>query len=140
VGTPEVLFERPEHTFVGYFIGSPGMNVLECDLQGDKALIHGHTVQLDQIYDTPTSKNVKLGVRPEHLTLTAPGGDGLQVKILRVDDIGRHKVVRVALNGNELNVIMPEMQGMTADQATLVVAPEHTNIYVDEQRVTGGAR
>src|SRR5882672_2141272 len=27
IGTPEDLFERPEHTFVGYFIGSPGMNV-----------------------------------------------------------------------------------------------------------------
>ena len=27
IGTPEELFERPAHTFVGYFIGSPGMNV-----------------------------------------------------------------------------------------------------------------
>ena len=27
-GTPEELFARPAHTFVGYFIGSPGMNVL----------------------------------------------------------------------------------------------------------------
>ena len=24
IGTPAELFERPEHTFVGYFIGSPG--------------------------------------------------------------------------------------------------------------------
>ena len=24
IGTPEELFERPDHTFVGYFIGSPG--------------------------------------------------------------------------------------------------------------------
>ena len=28
IGTPEELFERPAHTFVGYFIGSPGMNVV----------------------------------------------------------------------------------------------------------------
>ncbi|MFY8168157.1 MAG: ABC transporter ATP-binding protein, partial [Candidatus Limnocylindrus sp.] len=28
VGTPQELFESPEHTFVGYFIGSPGMNLL----------------------------------------------------------------------------------------------------------------
>ena len=26
MGTPEELFETPQHTFVGYFIGSPGMN------------------------------------------------------------------------------------------------------------------
>ena len=29
-GTPVELFERPRHTFVGHFIGSPGMNVLPC--------------------------------------------------------------------------------------------------------------
>ena len=28
MGTPEELFERPAHTFVGHFIGSPGMNIL----------------------------------------------------------------------------------------------------------------
>ncbi len=28
IGTPAELFDRPEHTFVGYFIGSPGMNFL----------------------------------------------------------------------------------------------------------------
>ena len=33
-GTPEELFERPAHTFVGYFIGSPGMNVLPAEVQG----------------------------------------------------------------------------------------------------------
>ncbi|TIW39645.1 MAG: ABC transporter ATP-binding protein, partial [Mesorhizobium sp.] len=28
IGSPAELFERPKHTFVGYFIGSPGMNVM----------------------------------------------------------------------------------------------------------------
>ena len=32
VGTPVELFNRPKHTFVGYFIGSPGMNILPCGL------------------------------------------------------------------------------------------------------------
>src|SRR5690606_30668932 len=41
MGTPEELFERPAHTFVGYFIGSPGMNFLEADVQGDRALLPG---------------------------------------------------------------------------------------------------
>jgi glycerol transport system ATP-binding protein len=30
-GTPVELFERPRHTFVGHFIGSPGMNLLPCE-------------------------------------------------------------------------------------------------------------
>ena len=32
IGTPVELFERPRHTFVGHFIGSPGMNVLPCEV------------------------------------------------------------------------------------------------------------
>jgi glycerol transport system ATP-binding protein len=30
-GTPVELFEKPKHTFVGHFIGSPGMNILPCE-------------------------------------------------------------------------------------------------------------
>ena len=32
VGSPVDLFERPAHTFVGHFIGSPGMNILPCEV------------------------------------------------------------------------------------------------------------
>ena len=137
VGTPKDLFERPEHTFVGYFIGSPGMNLLECKLEGDKARINGHQIQLGSSYATPASANVKLGVRPEHLTIVPPDQEGLPVKILKVDDIGRHKIVKVALGESEMNVVMPELAAMTADTASLIINPENINIYVDEHRVTG---
>ena len=36
IGTPQELFERPAHTFVGYFIGSPGMNLLPADGRGPR--------------------------------------------------------------------------------------------------------
>jgi glycerol transport system ATP-binding protein len=139
VGTPKDLFEKPEHTFVGYFIGSPGMNIVPCELKGDRALVHGHEIALGRRYSSPTSNNIKLGVRPEHLFLNTPDREGLPVKILNVDDIGRYKIVRVALNGTELNVIMPEMAGMTGDRGSLVIRNDYLNIYVDEHRVTGEA-
>ena len=37
IGTPVELFERPKHTFVGHFIGSPGMNVLPCHVENGRA-------------------------------------------------------------------------------------------------------
>ncbi len=43
MGTPVELFERPAHTFVGHFIGSPGMNVLPCDVKGGAAFFGGET-------------------------------------------------------------------------------------------------
>jgi glycerol transport system ATP-binding protein len=44
IGTPQELFERPHHTFVGHFIGSPGMNVLPVTLDNGKAVFAGQTV------------------------------------------------------------------------------------------------
>ena len=46
IGTPDELFERPRHTFVGYFIGSPGMNVLPVTLEGDAARIGSQEIRL----------------------------------------------------------------------------------------------
>ena len=39
VGTPSELFERPRHSFVGHFIGSPGMNFAPCETDGNRATL-----------------------------------------------------------------------------------------------------
>ncbi|MGB0904105.1 MAG: ABC transporter ATP-binding protein, partial [Mangrovicoccus sp.] len=90
IGTPEELFETPEHTFVGYFIGSPGMNVLAAEVSGTVANVNGWQVNLGQGYG-PLNGKVEIGVRPEFAQL---GPDGLPVKITRVEDVGRHKIIR----------------------------------------------
>ena len=48
VGTPKPsLFEKPaQHTFVGYFIGSPGMNVLPTKVDGANMMLGEHAVPL----------------------------------------------------------------------------------------------
>lgn len=138
VGTPEALFERPEHTFVGYFIGSPGMNIIPCSLQGNKVSIEGHQISLDFHYkDQAPSAKIEVGIRPEYLSLAQPHEEGLPVKILKVDDIGRHKIARVALNGHQFHVVMPELSGMTGDKASLVFDTAHTNIYVNDHLIAG---
>jgi len=138
VGTPEALFERPEHTFVGYFIGSPGMNIAPCKLSGDRIIVEGHDIVLDRVYGKQNSSaKIEVGIRPEHLNLTPQDTGGLPVTITRVDDIGRHKIVRVALNNRELNVVMSELDGMTGDKASLHFDIAHTNIYVNDHLISG---
>ncbi|MBU1565789.1 MAG: ABC transporter ATP-binding protein [Proteobacteria bacterium] len=138
VGTPEALFERPEHTFVGYFIGSPGMNIAPCNIQGDKAIIDGHEIALTRDYHAiPAGAKIEMGIRPEYLRLNPPGGAGLPVSIKKVDDIGRYKIVRVGLNTREFNVVVPELSGMTGDKASLAFDIEHTNIYVNDHLFSG---
>src|SRR6266516_4127818 len=65
-GTPEELFTRPAHTFVGHFIGSPGMNVLPCTIEGATARIDGVAVALARAYPVlPAGARIEIGVRPE---------------------------------------------------------------------------
>src|SRR5215216_5673562 len=45
VGTASELFERPQHTFVGNFIGSPGMNFLPARRHGDGIAVAGQVLR-----------------------------------------------------------------------------------------------
>src|SRR5258706_6616293 len=45
-GTPAELFDKPAHTFVGYFIGSPGMKILPPLVQGRQPRIDGRALGL----------------------------------------------------------------------------------------------
>mgnify|MGYP006171969719 CR=1 FL=1 len=95
IGTPEELFEAPAHTFVGYFIGSPGMNVLPCEIAGDRLRLGGQEIVLNRRYPQLAGRT-EIGVRPEFVRLV-PAGQGLPITVTRVEDIGRFKIVRAAL-------------------------------------------
>ncbi|MCO6381811.1 MAG: ABC transporter ATP-binding protein [Vannielia sp.] len=133
IGTPEELFERPEHTFVGYFIGSPGMNLIPAKVEGNRAYIDGAELSLAHGYGAPQGK-VALGVRPEYARLSAT--EGLPVKVRRVEDVGRHKIVRAEFFGNEINVIAGEGDEIGADMTRVAFDPAHVNVYADDWRVS----
>lgn len=135
MGTPKELFERPAHTFVGYFIGSPGMNFLEAKVSGSRAVIDGYEIPLGAAYSNgPLEGRVQLGIRPEFCALSDVG-DGLPVQIERVEDVGRHRIVRARAAGTELNISVPEGAPVPADSNRLILAPEQINIYADNWRV-----
>lgn len=136
IGTPQELFERPEHTFVGYFIGSPGMNVIPANVDGKNVEVHGSTIEASRHYGKPDGK-VELGIRPEFINLTE--GEGLPVKIRRVEDVGRHKIVRAELFGSEINLVVPEGQNISSDMNQITFDQDQINIYVNEWRIDGKA-
>mgnify|MGYP001950307316 CR=1 FL=1 len=136
IGTPDELFERPQHTFVGYFIGSPGMNVIPATVSGKTAVVHGSEITLSQGYDALEGK-VELGVRPEFITLTE--NEGLPVEGRRVEDVGRHKIVRAELFGNEINILAGEDQSISPDLNHITFDQSRINVYVNDWLKEGSA-
>jgi glycerol transport system ATP-binding protein len=129
-GTPEELFEHPAHTFVGRFIGSPGMNVLPCALDGAAAIVDGHRIALNRSYKPVPDKRLELGVRPEYTTLARKGA-GLPVRVQRVDDLGRLRIAKVALAGHAMAAMVPEDLPFAGDEASITLETRRIHIYAD---------
>ena len=136
IGTPEELFEVPAHTFVGYFIGSPGMNVLPCEVDGNRARLGGREIVLGRGYPKLDGR-IELGIRPEFVGLARPG-EGLPITVSRVEDIGRFKIVRAKLEGYSFDAVLPE-GAEVPEGASAVIDPTRINIYQDSHLVRGGA-
>jgi glycerol transport system ATP-binding protein len=139
MGTPQELFETPSHTFVGYFIGSPGMNFLSCELSGEGARVAGHAIRLaDGVAARARDRAgpYKIGVRPEFLRLGGTGGDNaLPVAITAVENLGNFQMVAVRLDGQKLNVKLPEGAEVPGERGYLTLAPAVTRLYADERLV-----
>lgn len=135
MGTPEELFETPEHTFVGYFIGSPGMNLLPADIRGALAHVGGAAVPLGASYGAVAGRS-QIGIRPEYCVLTE--GDGLPITIRRIEDVGRHRIVRGTVAGHPVNVIAPEGMPVGAGLTHVRLTPDRINVYADDWRVAPG--
>jgi len=138
VGTPLDLFERPEHTFVGYFIGSPGMNLLPTAVTGNRARLGNREIQLETTYPSFTDRTAQLGVRPDHAILAQPG-QGLPVQVQRVDDLGRVRLARVMLGDHPLVATVPDDMSVPTGEAGLLFQPGRVHVYVDDRRVEGVA-
>ena len=132
IGTPEELFDEPEHTFVGYFIGSPGMNIIPTEVSGSEARIGGHSIKLRGGYAEMDGK-VELGIRPEFVSMKKTGA-GLPATVNGVEDIGRFKIVRANIEGHDLNVVLNEGESVPADPK-LSFAPSRINIYLNDHLV-----
>ncbi len=136
IGTPQELFEAPAHVFVGYFIGSPGMNFLPISLEGRHAAINGERIELARDYGTPEGETV-LGIRPEFARLSQD--EGLPVSIDRVQDTGRQKFVSASVFDTPFNIVVDAGCEIEPDMTRVSFDRNKLNIFCDDWRIDGQA-
>jgi len=132
VGSAEALFERPAHTFVGHFIGSPGMNFLPGHVNGGVLQVAGAALgTLPALGDGP----LQLGIRPEYTALALPHSAGaLRATVTQVQDVGTHQMLSAQADGAVLKARLPIDLALPApgQEAWLRVLDAHTCFYRDE--------
>jgi len=131
IGTPQDLFENPQHTFVGYFIGSPGMNFLPCQMMNGTARIGELQIPVGNGSEH-LKGDFELGIRPEFLALHDKQLAGThRVTIKEVEDLGNCKIVCVHLARYDLKVKLSEGQSVPAEAGFLSFPQEWIRLYAD---------
>jgi len=137
VGSAAQLFERPSHTFVGHFIGSPGMNFLTGEVEADGVRIAGATLALPAGRRLPMGA-IKLGVRPEYVVPVPERTPGaLPATVVQLQDVGTHLMLSASFSGRVIKARLPSNAArlVMGDTVWLQVLGEQTCFYKDEEIV-----
>jgi multiple sugar transport system ATP-binding protein len=108
-GTPQAMYDSPPNRFVAGFLGWPPMNFVDGALRregtGLKFEGRGWSLPVEISRHPPTGKQagtrVTLGIRPDDILLTKPGGTGLTLKmeIALVESAGSATLVSLRRDG-----------------------------------------
>ena len=138
-GTPQQLFEQPSHKFVGFFIGSPGMNFLPCQIDGDNAIVENIPIPLSPEMAARarnSRKKLELGIRPEFLQFDAAMTPGaVQVNIDDMANLGSFTLVTARIGTRLIKIKIPEDGLVPGRQGWLCFPPERALIYAAGEAV-----
>jgi len=137
VGTPRELFEAPTHTFVGYFIGSPGMNLLPAVPEGEIIRVPGTEVTLRAGPPPSGASKLEIGIRPEFLEVVdETEANSVDAAIERVDDLGNFRLATLRLGDHRVIAKLGEERPLGADRCRVRFPERYTKLYADSRLVT----
>jgi len=132
-GTPVELFEKPKHTFVGHFIGSPGMNILPCKIQNGAAAIDGVKISTNNtIKEKLNFSKTEIGIRPEFVSFAQ---EGIPVKVKKVSNTGRHKIIDTECKSGNIKVLSHSSKEIPIGSTFLSFDKKYTYAYGDSRMI-----
>ncbi|MEI6661105.1 MAG: ABC transporter ATP-binding protein [Comamonadaceae bacterium] len=138
MGPAADLFERPSHTFVGHFIGSPGMNFLPGQVDDSGVHLCGVNVGLPISGVPLPAGDITLGIRPEYVQIVSPQTSGaLPMTVSQIRDVGTHLIISATISGHAFKVRLQSTAVSFAigEQVWLQVMGEKTCFYKNEEIV-----
>ena len=125
IGTPQEVFNHPYNLFVAEFIGSPKMNIFDAELvkENDQYAVRlaNLTVTLSEDKQAALKANnvepqpIRLGVRPEHITL----GQGIDGRVDVSEMMGSSVHLHVTSMGRDVVMVVSTMNMTGAEVAAL---------------------
>ena len=143
IGSASELFERPAHTFVGHFIGSPGMNFLPARVVDGSIEVAGRRLGASPHGTSVADGELTLGVRPEYVAMAAANAPGaLPGEVTQVQDVGTYALVTARLGDGVVRArLAPHVAHPAAgERVWLSVLGPHTRFYRNDVLITQGTQ
>ncbi len=130
VGSPRELYQNPANLFVAQFIGSPKMNVMPCTTDaGQFSLPGGRGGPFNR-----QGSATQLGIRPEHITVGAPGTGQTDGTVDVLEYLGADTFIIV--DGGPLGQITVRSEGdsqlKSGEKIGLTFAEEHLHFFGED--------
>jgi glycerol transport system ATP-binding protein len=132
IGTPAALFDRPNHTFVGHFIGSPGMNLLPVSID-EAGIVRFEGFAIESSSSSPreaiAANGLQIGVRPEFVSLHT---EGIPADLTRVVDAGHMRILEFRHGEHSIKMVLSESLAIP-DRAPYLLRfePNRTHLYAN---------
>ena len=136
-GSPKELFERPNTTFVGYFIGSPAMNLFKSEAtSNDSVKINNTLIKTNTNLSNLKSKNIKLGIRSEFIKIAKDQNENLvNVNVEKVEDLGNYKLITAKMGDFIIRSKISRETEIPSDNVRLHLPPEKCCVYHENKLV-----
>ena len=136
-GSPKDLFERPNTTFVGYFIGSPAMNLFESEVASETEVKVGDIkIKTNTNLSKVKNKNIKLGIRSEFIDLAdKEGNNTVKAKVQKVEDFGNFKLLTATMKNFTIKSKIEREKPISNDEVNLYIPAEKCCVYEDEKLI-----
>jgi glycerol transport system ATP-binding protein len=139
--TPEELFLNPQTPFVGYFIGSPGMNMMPCEVIGNKPRIKGSGLMVPEDIAGRiqlTTGVIDLGIRPEFVeTSTQPQAEWSVFCLQAIDRAGAYQIL--TLESGQLRIkarVDEQFSAVETDRIWVRFPRDHVKVFEDGELIT----
>jgi glycerol transport system ATP-binding protein len=134
-GTPQELYERPRHRFVGNFIGSPGMNFIPARLADGAIAFPGGTLPAPGWLRRKLrpGQDLTVGIRPQLMRPATAGEGGLFARLVEAQLRGDSYIADMAIGDTRLNMRLPDHMPLPEQGLQVHFPPRSTLIFIDDR-------
>jgi multiple sugar transport system ATP-binding protein len=136
-GPPQEIFHKPNSIFIGQFIGSHGMNIVDGEITNNELSNilsldeYGYEIELPEQSTQIDPNTVKVGFRPEFTQInTNGGGGGIEGTVELLETFGSETVATVNTSTEEQLLAVADSTREISEGMNVKITPNKNKIHL----------